>query len=107
MVKFLITKRTNKNLTAEQFWAEKNKNKKGQDQGPPPRYVNIDKRYHFVRPTEKLDKLDVNVAHYINEIKIEPYSQAIDNIGIIFQHFFIIIKVHFSMMILKATNTWT
>jgi hypothetical protein len=106
MVKFLITKRSSKNLTADQFWDEKNKNKKQTSNGPGHRYVNVDKRYHFVRPTEKLDKLDVNVAHYINEIRIEPFSQSVDNIGTIFWFSCSNHKVLSSMMILKAINIW-
>jgi hypothetical protein len=82
MVKLGAPKRTNKTVTADKFWEEKNKNKK-KEKGPPPRYANVDRRYHFVRPTEKLEKLDVNVAHYMNEINILPYSHEIDNIGIV------------------------
>ena len=81
MVKELTVKRTSKNVSLEEYWSEKNKNKKQNGSAPPPRYVNIDKRHHFTKPTEKLEKLDVNVAHYINEIKILPYSHEIDNIG--------------------------
>jgi len=82
MVKTIATKRTSKNITIEQYLEEKaQKNKNSQKQSHAPRYVNLDRRYRYVRPTQKLKDIDVNVAHYINEIRILPYSHEVDNIG--------------------------
>lgn len=81
MVKLTAPKRTKKSLTAENYWAEKTKNQKNEDSKPAPKKENIDRRYHFVRPSEKMEKMDVNVAHYINEINILPYSHTVDSIG--------------------------
>jgi len=84
MVKFVATKRTNKNVTIEQYNDEKTRlaqargHKKPQG---PPRYTNIDRRHKYVRPTQKIRELDVNIAHYINEIRINPYSEEVDGIG--------------------------
>lgn len=86
MVKFIATKRTSKSVTIDTYRAEKDKKKKSssssQAQTRPPTYVNIDRRHKYLRPTQKLKELDVNIAHYINEIKVLPYSYEIDQIGI-------------------------
>ncbi len=84
MVKTIISKRASKNVTIEQFNEEKSQKRHGNKNhgnSAKPRYVNLDKRYKYVRPTQKLKDIDVNVAHYINEIKILPYSHEIDSIG--------------------------
>jgi len=84
MVKTIATKRTSKNVTIDQYLqekAQKNKNSQNKKHSPAPRYENLDRRYRYVRPTQKLKEIDVNVAHYINEIRILPYSHEIDNIG--------------------------
>lgn len=85
MVKFITTKRTSKDVTLEQYQAERAKNKRRPQNGQsttPQKFINVDRRYRYVRPTQKLQSLDVNVAHYINEIRILPYSVEVDNIGI-------------------------
>lgn len=87
MVKFVATKRSNKNTTIEQYNEQKAKlkaeipNRQNKHQQGPHRYTNIDRRHKFVRSTQKLQEIDVNVAHYINEIRINPYSEEVDGIG--------------------------
>ena len=82
MVKFILNKRTSKNVSIEQYEKDiANQKKRGQKASPAPKFMNLDRRYRFLRPTKKLQDLDVNVAHYINEIRILPYSHEIDNIG--------------------------
>lgn len=83
MVKNLVIKRTSKNVTIEEFKASKAKNQN--DQGPkiPPRYINIDDRHRFVKTKKKYEKIDLNIAHYLKEIKLLPYSYTVDNIGMI------------------------
>jgi hypothetical protein len=90
MVRFTTPKRTNKNVTIQEYNAEKERRKEKfrKNTGPAPvtRYVNIDRRFRYLKPTQKLKQIDVNVAHYINEIRTLPYSHDIDSIGI--DHFY-------------------
>ena len=93
MVKFIATKRSSKNTTIEQYNEQKaklkaeNPNRQNKPQQGPHRYTNIDRRHKYVRPTQKLKEIDVNVAHYINEIRINPYSEEVDGIGNSAQNF--------------------
>jgi hypothetical protein len=80
MGKEFIQKRKDKSQTLEAYLEEKEKNKKPKNSAPV-RLVNIDRRHHFMKPTEKMEKLDVNVAHFMKEIKTLPYSHELDNIG--------------------------
>ena len=82
MVKIIIPKRTSKNITIEQYEEQKNLNKNQDPLGNlPKKFINIDKRYRYLRPTQKLKQLDLNVAHYLDEVNILPYSHTDKNIG--------------------------
>ena len=82
MVKHIIQKRKNKNLTLEEFHdIQESKKIKKKEQTNKKYFIDISHRHKFKRPSDKVKEIDISIAHKIEEIKVLPHSFGKDQIG--------------------------
>lgn len=85
MVKFITTKRSSKDVSVEQFWAMKSKMKpRESEQRRKVIKQDTSDRYKFKSFKKEIKKLDISLAHYIDDIKMKPYTTTDDNFGSFF-----------------------
>lgn len=85
MVKYIPTKRASKDVSVEQFWSMKEKIKPREVEKTKRRVqMDLSDRYRFKSFKKEIKKIDVSLAHYIDEIKVQPYTSTEDNMGSFF-----------------------
>ena len=72
MVKQIVVKRANKNVTVEQFWQMRDslKKNKSQKNAQPTAQIDLSRRHRFKKLTQERNEVDINIGHHIDLIKV-------------------------------------